>query len=69
MTIDEAETHFKSLYKLCQVLGITPQNITRWKRQGYLPLVLQYRISQITEGKLLPDEVDPKIVARLKKKT
>lgn len=60
MTIDEAVKHFGTLYRVCKELSITPQNMTRWKRQGYIPLLQQYRIAELTDGALMPDEKDPK---------
>jgi hypothetical protein len=64
MTIEETEKFFGTLYKACQQLGLVPQNITRWKMKGYIPLLQQYRIAEITEGFLMPDEIDPKILKK-----
>jgi hypothetical protein len=64
MTIWEAEEYFGTLYRVCKELDLTPQNMTKWKAQGYIPLLQQYRIAELTEGQLMPDEIDPKIRAR-----
>jgi hypothetical protein len=61
MTIDEVQNYFGSLYQVCKQLNIKQQNITGWRRKGYIPLLQQYRIAELTEGNLLPDEIDPKI--------
>lgn len=59
MTIDEVIKHFDNLNKACLALGIAPQNMTRWKKQGYVPWKHQFRLAEITEGELLPDKTDP----------
>jgi hypothetical protein len=59
MTLDETEIYFGTLYRACKMLDITVQNITKWKKQGYIPLLQQYRIAEMTNGYLLPDELDP----------
>ena len=69
MTIDEAVAHFGTAYRLCKTLGIVPQNITKWKQWGYIPYLQQHRIAMLTEGELMPDEIDPVWVKRdLRKK-
>jgi hypothetical protein len=60
MTITETAEYFGTLYRACKELKIVPQNMTRWKKQGYIPLIQQYRIAELTEGILMPDEIDPK---------
>lgn len=64
MTINEAINHFGNLHRTCKALGICIQNMTRWKRQGYIPLLQQYRIAELTNGKLMPDEIDPKTLKK-----
>jgi len=61
MNIEDAIKYFGNLNKVCVKLGIVPQNMTKWKRQGYIPLLQQYRIAELTDGELMPDEVDPKL--------
>lgn len=68
MTIKEAENYFGTIYRLCKELGLAPQNMTKWKNQGYIPLLQQYRIAELTEGALMPDECDPKPTKRNIKK-
>ena len=60
MTLEEAEEHFGNSNILSVRLGISRQNMTRWKKQGYIPLLQQYRIAELTDGELMPDEIDPK---------
>ncbi len=59
MTIDEVVEYFGNLNQACIALNITPQNMTLWKRQGYIPYLQQHRLAMITEGELMPDAVDP----------
>lgn len=62
MTLLEVQAYFGTYYRACKALNIAPQNMTRWKHYGYVPLLQQYRIAEITEGALMPDEIDPKIL-------
>lgn len=59
MTIVEVINYFENLNKACLALNITPQNMTLWKNQGYIPLISQYRFFVLTKGALLPDKDDP----------
>ena len=67
MTIDEVVKFFGNLNKACGALEITGQNMTRWKRQGYIPWKQQFRLAVLTEGELMPDEIDPWAVWKKKK--
>lgn len=67
MTLQEAEKYFGSLHAATVKLGIAFQNMTRWRKQGYIPLVQQYRIAELTDGELMPDEIDPKTINRKRK--
>lgn len=64
MSIDEVIARFITLCQACRALEITPQNMTQWKRQGYIPYLQQHRIAVLTEGELMPDDRDPAIVKR-----
>ena len=64
MTIDEVIAYFGNLNQACKALGIASQNMTKWKTQGYIPHKQQFRLAHITEGELMPDEVDPHINPR-----
>lgn len=59
MTIDEVETWFGNLHKACVALNIASQNSTSWKKKGYIPWKLQFRLAWMTDCKLVPDQVDP----------
>ena len=59
MNIQEAELYFGNLSKLCRAIGHTTQAATHWRRQGYIPMLQQYRIERLTEGKLKADIVAP----------
>jgi hypothetical protein len=64
MTIDEVIAYFGNLNQACKALGIASQNMTKWKEQGYIPHKQQFRLAHITEGELMPDEVDPHLDPR-----
>lgn len=66
MNIEEVRTYFGTLYRACKALRIAPQNTTKWNRQGYIPLLQQYRIAELTDGFLMPDEDDPNTLRKLK---
>ncbi|HAU1312559.1 TPA: bacteriophage CI repressor [Legionella pneumophila] len=57
MTIDEALTHFRSAYELCQKIDIAQSNFTRWKRQNFIPVAQQLKINQVT-GLNMPIDLD-----------
>lgn len=62
MTVDEVYKYFGTFYQVCKALKIAQQNPTKWKKKGYIPLLQQYRIAELTDGVLMPDEIDPRIV-------
>ena len=62
MSIDEVIKKFGNLNQACIALGIASQNMTKWKKQCYIPFLQQYRIAELTEGELMPDEIDPRIL-------
>jgi len=67
MNIEDAQNYFGTLYRACKELKIVPQNMTRWKNQGYIPMIQQYKIAHLTEGALMPDDIDPRTL-KIKKK-
>ncbi len=67
MTINEVIKWFGSLNKACIALNIASQNMTLWKKQGYIPWKQQFKIAMITEGELMPDEEEPCASRRRKK--
>ncbi len=64
MSVDEILDYFGNMSELCRRLDMSPQNSTKWKARGYIPLLQQYRIAELTNGELMPDEVDPKFINR-----
>ena len=62
MTIDEAIAWYGNLNRVCLALDIKPQNMTKWKKQGYIPFLQQYRLAVLTEGELMPDDHDPRFI-------
>lgn len=67
MSIDEVKAWFGNLNQACIALNIASSNMTKWKSQGYIPYKQQFRIAQITEGELMPDEHDPYLLTFPKK--
>ncbi len=67
MTIDDLIKYFGNLNKACLAINIAPQNMTSWKKYGYIPLKQQFRFAYHTEGDLIPDEQDPNLLVRPKK--
>lgn len=61
MNIKEVEKYFGNLYQACIALEIAPQNMTKWRKKGYIPWKQQFKLAMLTEGKLMPDETDPYI--------
>lgn len=61
MTLTDVEEHFGNLRQACLQLGIRPQNANQWRKRGWIPLLQQYRIAELTDGKLMPQEEDPKM--------
>ena len=59
MSIEEVERWFGNLSKACKALNIAPQNMTKWKKQGYIPWKQQFKLAVYTEGDLMPDDEDP----------
>lgn len=56
MGVEEAVNYFKSGNKLCKALGIARQNLTDWRRKGYIPMISQMRLEKVTKGGLKADK-------------
>ncbi len=59
MSIDEVVIWFGNLNQACIALNIASQNMTKWKKQGYIPYKQQFRLAHLNEGELMPDDQDP----------
>lgn len=59
MKLDEVLECFRNASQLCQVLGITRQNLTHFKKIGYLPIKHQIKLNKMSKGYLKLDEDDP----------
>lgn len=59
MNIDDLIKYYGNLNTACNAIDIAPQNMTKWKKQGYIPYKLQFMFAVSTEGKLIPDLEDP----------
>lgn len=58
MTLDDIKDFFGSSYRFCKDTGMSHTNYVKWKRVGYVPILTQNRIEQITKGKLKADFKD-----------
>jgi hypothetical protein len=67
MTIEEVIAWFGNLNQACIAIDIASQNMTKWKKQGYIPWKQQFKIATVTEGELLPDDEDPYLIRNPKK--
>lgn len=67
MGIDEVINYYGNLNRACLALGIASQNMTLWKNKGYIPYKQQFRLAQLTEGTLMPDDIDPYVIRHPKK--
>lgn len=68
MTIEETIKYFGNLNRVCTALDIAPQNMTKWKKNGYIPMLQQYRIAKLTNDVLVPDETDPSKIKVIKER-
>lgn len=57
MTIEEALSHFRTPYELCQKIKVAQSNFTRWKKQNFIPVAQQLKINQVT-GANMPIDID-----------
>lgn len=67
MTIEEVTKWFGNLHQACLAINIASQNMTKWKKQGYIPWKQQFKLAVATDGELLPDDEDPYLVRNPKK--
>lgn len=59
MTIEESLNKYGTGYSLCKALGVSNQNFTRWKKQGWIPQSQQLRLEKLTNGELKAHEFGP----------
>lgn len=52
MTPTDVKNHFKSLYRFRKETGMSAATLANWLRWGHVPINAQYRLQQITDGKL-----------------
>lgn len=58
MKIDEVLNFYGNAYKFGKKTGICMQNVSYWKRMGYIPNNMQLRIQSITKKKLIAEYVE-----------
>jgi hypothetical protein len=59
MKTDQAISHFGSYAALAAALGIDQSAVRHWR--GSVPLLRQYQLQVITDGKLVADNPDERI--------
>lgn len=52
MTIEDVLRHYGTGYNMNKVIGLAASNVVRWKKFGYVPILTQIRIEQLSNGKL-----------------
>ena len=60
MTIDELLNMYGSGYKFSKQTGISTNSFYAWKARGFIPIVSQMKIQELTEGKLRANCEDAK---------
>lgn len=53
MKIDEVKKYFGSTYEFKKKTGMAHTNYLRWDRKGYIPILTQSKIEQLTGGELI----------------
>lgn len=52
MTLEDVIAYYKNGNRACKELGLTRQNVTTWKKKGYIPAGVQLKIQKMTNGAL-----------------
>lgn len=52
MTPTDVKNYFKSLYRFRKETGMSASTLANWLKWGYVPINAQYRLEQMTGGKL-----------------
>ncbi len=55
MTPKDIKKYYKTGYKFSKETGMSQSSLVNWVKWGYVPLVSQAKIEQLTEGKLKSD--------------
>lgn len=53
MTIEELRAYYRNGYIFNKVTGMSGNSYLSWVRQGYVPIVSQLKIEQMTSGELV----------------
>ncbi len=53
MTVEEIRAFYGSAKKFIKVTGIRQTNFYNWRTWGYIPYKAQFKIQELTEGKLV----------------
>lgn len=67
MKLIDVMKHYGDVTTIHKEIGVTRQCISVWKVRGYIPLVSQYRIQELTNGKLVASLLDTKQAQGYKK--
>lgn len=52
MKIKDVKKYFKFGINVTRALNINPNQWTKWKKNGAIPLLRQYQIERVSKGKL-----------------
>lgn len=58
MTLEELLAHHKTKRAIAFAYGVTPQAVSHWVRNGYVPFYSQIKIEHISKGVFKADEYD-----------
>lgn len=67
MTLEEAIEYFGTKYRMTKCLKLSFQNATHWQSRGYIPMIHQIRLEELTDGVLKADPIDPVLKRKLDK--
>lgn len=55
MTIDEVLKYFGNTYRMEKEYGIAHGNVRNWRKKGYVPIMTQMKLEELTKGVLKAD--------------
>lgn len=53
MKPSEVKNYYRNGYQFAKKTGISRQSFENWQRWGYIPIHSQFKIQELTEGKLV----------------
>lgn len=55
------KAEFGSLYRLCQILGLTTNAVYQWRRNNTVPLKYLKKLEELSEGRITRKQMRPDI--------